>query len=264
MLLLNYTKLLILDFTKSIWKIGICIVVLLLGVITFASYSTFYGTDSIPDVFNYLFIKTSFFTLTIPLFLFFLSFFLPFMMDPLRLTRFKERKKLGATILFTVCLVTIVFLAVYFIIGFLYGWWKSGSLSNPWVTEEGTPFILSKGKVDLSLFKTGYMFLRYTITEFFAFMVIGLLASFLYLLIPRYILVFFIVEGFLILDITIQSVLNFTIFITQAEVSLNNWGNVTYFIGNLIYFSGLIVVLIIGIHMASRKRDFIPSVEETE
>lgn len=265
MLLLRYTKLFLLDCRKSIWKIVLCYAILVFGVITFSNYANFLDDPkSIPDVFNYLFIKGSFFTLTIPLFLFFLSLVLLPMFDPLRLVRFQDRSKLATIILFTVFLVVILFLSAYFISGFLYGWLKSGSIDNPWATKEGKPFIMSEGEVDLSLFSTGYMILRYTVTEFFAFLFIGLFAALLYLFLPRYIYVFIIVEGFVIFDLVLSSLFNFTLFFGKAVVNLDNWGDVSFFIGNILYFLGLVIVFIIGIYVVVSRKEFIPVIEEKE
>ncbi|KYC92935.1 hypothetical protein MXL46_16115 [Heyndrickxia sporothermodurans] len=265
MSLLNYTKLLFLDCKKSLWKIVVCLFILIFGVITASEYTSILNTsNSIPDVFNNLFTKGSLITLTVPLFLFFLSFVIPVIIDPLRLARIKERKTIGSIMILSVLITVIVFLCIYFICGFLYGWWKSGSLENLWVTEAGTPFKQSKGQVDLSLFSTGNMILRYTVTEFFAFMAIGLLTAFLYLLVSRYVLVFFIVVGFVLLDTVIQSLFHFTFILLQAAVTLDGWGNNATFFGNVLYFFGIILILCLGIYIAASKRDFIPISEEND
>jgi hypothetical protein len=261
----NYLKLLLSDFKKSLWKVGICFAILVFGAITIGkTYGNPYETNSIPDVFDLLFRKESLYLLVVPIFLFVLSFILPMIINPLRLIRFRDRKELAFIILVSVFIVVIVFLTFYFISGFLYGWLKSGTLHNPWATEEGKPYIAFEGEVDLSLFSTGYMVLRYTITELFAFVFIGLLTTLLYLLINRFIIVFFIVLGFAILDGTFITIFQFTFFIEQAEIKLGTWGNVPYLLSLLFYFFGLIVVLCVAIYFTVMKKDFIPQVQEMD
>lgn len=263
MLLHNYMKVFLHDLIKSSWKIGICFAIVIVGVVTFGSFSSWLNNpETIPDVFDQLFQKGTFYMLTIPLFLVVLSFVLPSIMDPLRFVRFYDRKKVAVTIIFTVVIVVIAFLVTYFITGYLYGWWLGGSLENTWATTEGKPFIQSRGEVDLSLFTTGYMFLRYILTEFFAFLVIGLFAAFLYLLIPRFSLVFLVVEGVTLFDASLLSLTQFTFFLGKAVVGLGNWGTVSTFIGHLLYFFGLIVVFSVGIYVMTMKRDIVPISEE--
>ncbi|MBP3038803.1 hypothetical protein J9303_04695 [Bacillaceae bacterium Marseille-Q3522] len=263
MFLLNYVKLIFLDWKKAQWKIWLCIAVLFIGAITFIKVGSFpEDPDSIPDVFEYLFQKENIYVYLIPVFLVILSFVLPPILDPLRLFRFRNRNQLAAAILFTVLLTVLIFLLIYFLIGFLYGWLISGTVDNPWATKEGKPYKLFEGNVDLALFQSGYMILRYTVTQFFAFLFIGLLSALLYLLIRRYIIVFLIVSMFAILDNTIEAMYLFSLFLRHAEVKLGNWGNVQYFLGHLYYFLGLIVVLCVAIYFVVARKDFIQQTEE--
>lgn len=264
MLYINAIKLLFLDMKTSAVRMGSYLLLLIAGLILYANNTRFMGSGtSIPDVFNVLFRNYSLIVIVIPVFLLLLSLVLPSIMEPLRIFRYRSRIKYGTVLLVVIGTFVFMFLLIYMLCGLLYGWWLSGTLENPWVTEMGRPFILFEGNVDFSLFGTGYMILRYVGTEFTAFMILGLLSVLIYVLIPRFIYVFFIVEGLVIFDSAISSLFRISIFLDKAIVSLENWGDVAYFTSILTYFLGVIVMLCVAIYVVVSKKDFLPVVEES-
>ena len=264
MLYFNAIRLLYLDMKTSALKVGYYLLLLIGGLVFYANFTAYMmETTSIPDIFNELFRGYSLTVIVIPVFLLLLSLVLPTIIEPLRIIRYQTRIKYGTVLLVVISSVVILFLLFYMLFGFIYGWWLSGSLTNPWATEIGRPFIVFEGNVDLSLFSTKYIVLRYVGTEFAAFFILGLLATFIYLLIPRFIYVFFIVEGLVILDGALSSLFQISIFMEQAEVYLGSWGDVAYFTSVLTYFLGLIVILCAAIYIVVSKKDFLPVVEES-
>lgn len=264
MLYFNAIRLLYVDMKSSALKMGCYLILLFSGLIFYANYTPFMVNKiSVPDVFHVLFRTFSLTIIVIPVFLLLLSLILPSILEPLRIIRYQNRRKLATVLFVVIGLFVCVFLFIYMLSGILYGWWLSGSLANPWMTETGLPFIVSDGKVDLALFSTGYMVLRYVGTEIVAFIVIGLLATFIYLIIPRFVYVFFIIEGLVILDGVLSSHFRFTLFMNQAEISIGRWGDVPYFVSILAYFLGLIVILSVAIYIVVSRKDFIPILEES-
>ena len=264
MLYINAIKLLFLDMKRSIVRMGYYILLLLAGLILYANYTALMGSNtSVPDVFDVLFRHYSLIVIAIPVFLLLLSLVLPSIIEPLRIIRYRSRINYGTVLLVVIGMFVFTFLLIYMLSGVLYGWWLSGTLENPWVTESGRPFILFEGNIDLSLFNTGYMILRYVLTEFAAFMLLGLVAVLIYLLVPRFIYVFFIVEGLVIFDSAIFELFQISFFLNKAEVSLDNWGDVAYFTSIITYFIGVIVILCAAIYIIVSKKDFLPVVEES-
>jgi len=252
------------DVKSSSVKACLFLLLLFAGTILYANYTPqMVENNSIADVFHVLFRDYSLTIIVIPVFLFLLSIILPSVMEPLRLVRYQDRGNI-AWALFTVIVVFVsIFLILYMLFGFLYGWWLSGSLENTWKTEWGPPYIASDGNIDLALFSTGYMVLRYVVTQFVAFMVIGLSAVLIYIMIPRFVYVFFIIEGLVVLDRELSSRYNVSWFIHQAEISIANWGDAAYFISIVTYFVGLMIVLSVAIYIVLRRKDFIPKLEDS-
>ncbi|MBP3038798.1 hypothetical protein J9303_04670 [Bacillaceae bacterium Marseille-Q3522] len=263
MYLMNYMRLLFQDCKKSQWRLWLCLVLLLFGVTAMIDVDGLLESFiSIPDIMNYWFSTSTLSFLLFPLFLVVLSVVVPPMTDSLRIFRFQERRRFVAVMIGSIFITVLVFLLVVFSIGFFFGWIKSGSLDNPWPTKEGLPYRLYKEKIDLSLFHTGYMILRYTVTEFFSFLFLGLFTALLYLLIPRYFIVFFVVELFVILDGAMYSFLGFSFFIHQTDIHVSNWESVAYFIGNSFYLLGIVILLCMFIYITVSKKDFIQYQEE--
>lgn len=264
MLLISAIRLVYQDVKSSALKVGLFLLLLFAGIILYANYTPYMvENNSIADVFHVLFRDYSLTIIVIPVFLLFLSIVLPSVIEPLRLVRYQGRGEITSVLFVVIVAFVSVFLLVYMLFGFFYGWWLSGTFENIWKTDLGPPYIASDGKVDLALFSTGYMVLRYVVTQLVAFIVIGLVATLIYLMIPRFVYVFFIVEGLVIMDRELSSRYNVSWFIDQAEISIANWGDVAYFISIIMYFLGLIIVLGVAIYVVVRRKDFIPNMEES-
>lgn len=246
------------DWQRSLWKMAACIGILILGISVFSNIETLFPWErGLPDVFNMLFIESSLLAFSVPAFLVILFFVLTPLFQPLRIVRFQKRETLAWTVFRTVFFTVLIYLAAYFAFGFLFAWLKTGSLQNTWATKEGTPYLLYKDEIDLSLFATPYMILRYGLTEFSAFLFLGLAAAFLYLLSDRYIYAFFLVVGFLIFDFALHSLFMISLFLNKAAVRLGTWGDGKDLLGIVLYFFGLSVVLMIGIFILLLRKDFL-------
>src|SRR5699024_12149490 len=99
------------------------------------------------------------------------------------------------------------------------------------------------------------MVLRYVVTQFVAFMVIGLSAVLIYIMIPRFVYVFFIIEGLVVLDRELSSRYNVSWFIHQAEISIDNWGDAASFILFVTYFVELKLVYSVEFYIVLRWED---------
>lgn len=246
------------DIKRALWKIALVSFVLFIGMV-----STTTGLDrvgSIADVFLYLLNEPSYSRFSVPLFLFILFFVLQPLFDPMRIHRMNERKQIVIHIYWIVFVTVILFIVFYFFVGFIYGWYKSGTLTNTWVTKEGKPYQILGDDIDLSMFSTGYMVIRFTLTAMVVFYFIGLITAFLHIIFPRFVFVFLLIEGILIFDNVLIWFMDFSLFSRYVGIWFDNWG-MAPFIGNLSYFFGLSIVVAVLIYLYLMKYDFVQEKE---
>ena len=254
----NSIRIIFLDFHRSRWKLLLCLGLIIFGIIVMAeTYGFPPANTSIPDVFAKLFLKESIYLLMVPVYLFILSFTLPALFEPLRMCRYRSRGHIVGSIVVNVVFTLTVFLSVYFLVAFIYGWIVTGTISNSWKTEEGIPYIVYKGDIDLSLFSNHFIFFRYTMSQFFSFLFLGLSAALLYVLLKRFIYVFFILIGYILLERGLHSFIGINLFLNKAEVMLGTWGDSSYLMNIVIYFIGLSFILLFAIYIVIMKKDFI-------
>lgn len=219
--------------------------------------------ESIPDIMFNLVTPVSFSILTVPLFLIVLYYCIHPYLDINRIVRYKNRKQLFSKLLFSLLITTILFVIFYIVIGFLYGWLVTKSLSNPYNTMNGVPYILYGDEIDLDWFNTPYMIFRILSIEISAFLVIGILCTIFFILIKNFVFAFFIVESLLLIDLSLAS-LNINSFFTKyAVISISNWGGFNQLFGILLYFSGVSIILLIILYITITKIDFLPDIRES-
>lgn len=216
---------------------------------------------SIPDLYSVMFQGLLFIIIVIPIFLLFLSTILPPSFDSLRVTRYRSREKLTIRMMMTIFLAVCIYLSIYMLAGVLYGYYISGTFENRWITESGFPNLFFDGEINLALFQTNQIILKYVLTETLAFMIIGLLTACIFILTGRFIVTFFLIEGFLLFEYFLHNFLNVSLFIGRAQIYLDAWVEMS--LGSVaLYFIGIIIVLTVVLYIIIDKKDFIERSED--
>lgn len=257
-MLFNNLKLYFSDLWKATWRIPLVIVVLVIGIATLSQYTKWLTKpESIPDVMFHVSSEFSYSILTVPLFLLLLYFVLHPLFDDHRLVRYKNRQELFVRVTFGTLLMVVLYILTYLCIGFFYGWSITETLNNPYDTIDGPPYRLYEDQINLSWFQTPYMIVRILLTQIFAFFIIGLLAAVLFVIFEKFIFVFFIIEGFLLVDLSLASLIQKTIFSMQSSISIDGWGGYSQLFGLLFYFFGIVIVLLVVLYTVIHNKDFI-------
>jgi len=243
------------DILLSSKFIGIYLGILIIGLIYNGKFISHRLDPSIPDMFSTMFQGAQFLVILVPVYLLLLSLIFPASFNTLRLFRYGSRERFTAYIFVTIFIITGAFLFIYMLAGFIYGFSLTGTLKNSWTTEIGYPYMILDGQINLETFKISNLISTYVITEMLVFIIIGLIAAIIYAILKRYVFSFFIVQGLILLDFTMEQLFNTSLFVKYAQITLYTWSDI-HFGFVIVYFLGIIIVLTTILYLVINKRDF--------